>query len=453
MTRVLFIDCATAGFSGDMCLACLADVARQLPEAPFTVDELLATLAIVKQVVPDITRFDMAFPVVDVGGVAVTRFQFSLEEARGERTIHELEHFLDEIVARARLSPQATRFAKATFNNLAQAEMAVHQGHHHHELHFHELSSADTFCDVVGPAFAFDKLGLFDERHWSVQVSPVATGGGRVKIHHGTVPVPAPATSYIIREHHLVTRGGPIEAELLTPTGSALLAALLEEKHAIQTPFHPPMAVDAVGTGGGQKEFPDFLNIARVMVGTTSTTSTTPGASPGAPDGTLESLLGQAGPLPPQQDVLVLETNLDDVTGEDLGGALAALYEAGALDVHVIGTTTKKNRPGHLLRVIAPPERGTALIQGILRETGSLGVRVRLERRVCLDREFEEVTVTVGEISRAIRVKVARDPAGGFVHAKPEFDDLQALATDTGLPVKELRDRTKTAYYKTTSQG
>lgn len=429
MKKILYIDCASAGFSGDICLAALTSLASHLKPVPFTQGEFLEVLKAIPKEIPDVKEFDPSFVDVEEHGVTVTKFNFTLREERTEKTIHELRGCLDKILEAGKFSASAGAFARAVLDKLVNAEMFVHHDHHHHELHLHELSSADTFCDIVGSAYALDRIGVFDRSTWRIFISPVALGGGTVKIHHGIVPVPAPATSFILQNSDLQTKGGPVEFELLTPTGSAILATLLEEKNATLTKAQPLMKIEAIGIGAGQKKFPNLLNAARLVVGHDGNTESLQE----------ENLIGDEELWGDLQRVLVYETNLDDVTGEDIGDLIRSLSGAGALDVHVLPTTTKKNRPGFLLRVISDPGNPNNLVGTIIKMTGTLGVRKRLEYRICLRRAFETVSIIAGGRSHEVRVKLAYDASGTLVNAKPEFEDLKVVSDRTGISPRDLR--------------
>ncbi|MHA1731093.1 MAG: LarC family nickel insertion protein [Promethearchaeota archaeon] len=445
MKKILYVDCSSTGFSGDICLAGLADLAGQLDPRPFKGEELLGVLELVPKVVPDIGEFHPSFEVGESGGVRVTRFELTMREERTERTIHDLQSYLGDLLSLGHFSGEAARFARGVLDKLVGAEMFVHGGHHHRELHLHELSSADTFCDILGPAFALDAMGVFDGDEWEVYIGPVALGGGTVKIHHGTVPVPAPATSYVLQHSGLLTRGGPVDLELLTPTGSAILATLLEEGNAHVATHQPLMVVRAVGVGAGQKVVPGRANAARFFVGDASDGAgvgsewTVGGVSAGIGASAWPAVGEGAARWGKVELVKVLETNLDDVTGEDLGELVHLLYEQGALDVHLVPTTTKKNRPGVLVRVVAEVDGSADLTGTIIRNTGTLGVRFRAEKRECLAREVVRVNLKLGGKEYEVGVKVAKDNSGAIVNFKPEHDDVKRVSRETGAPPREVR--------------
>ncbi|MFZ0010642.1 MAG: nickel pincer cofactor biosynthesis protein LarC [Halobacteriota archaeon] len=293
--------------------------------------------------------------------------------------------------------------ASAIFGILAEAEAAVH-GVHTDELVFHHVGAQDAVADVIGACTAVSHLHVN-----SIFTAPICVGGGSVETDHGHLPVPAPATAAILSKYHLITRGGPVEGELLTPTGAAILAFFT----GISDVFLPQMTIERVGYGAGSRNYL-HANVLRATLGQVN-----------------EELL--------LDDVQVLETNVDDVTGEVLGSLIEGLLEIGALDVAIIPTTGKKSRTGHIIQVIARPAESHRLAKTIIKETGSLGVRITpTHHRIKTLRRFEPVTVRIGNESHAINVKVATDQHGTILNVAAEFDDATALAKKLNIPVKRV---------------
>ena len=293
--------------------------------------------------------------------------------------------------------------ASAIFGILAEAEAAVH-GVHTDELVFHHVGAQDAVADVIGACTAVSQLQVN-----SVFTAPICVGGGSVETDHGHLPVPAPATAAILSKYHLITRGGPVEGELLTPTGAAILAFFT----GISDVFLPQMTIERVGYGAGSRNYL-HANVLRATLGQVN-----------------EELL--------LEDVQVLETNVDDVTGEVLGSLIEGLLEIGALDVAIIPTTMKKSRTGHIIQVIARPAESHRLAKMIIKETGSLGVRITpTHHRIKTMRRFEPVTLRIGNESHAINVKVATDQHGTILNVAAEFDDATALAKKLKIPVKRV---------------
>jgi uncharacterized protein (TIGR00299 family) protein len=301
--------------------------------------------------------------------------------------------------------------AKAVFRILGEAESEVH-GTDLGETHFHEVGADDAIADVAGAALLFDDLDL--DR---VVTTPVSAGGGEVSMSHGTYPVPAPAVVNVAARASWELQGGPEEAELLTPTGAAILAHFAEGVETL-----PPLRVERVGYGAGGWEFPDRPNVLRATVGEAS--------------GALA-----------REDIRVLETNLDDATPETLGALQETLKAAGARDVSVLPATMKKSRPGHLVKVVVRPEDAERVARGLAEETGSLGVRdAGARHRWVASRQYETVALEVDGETYEVTVKAASDSKETVYDVSAEHDDALAVALETGLPVREVRRQAEAAY-------
>ncbi|WP_144796320.1 nickel pincer cofactor biosynthesis protein LarC [Halorubrum depositum] len=303
------------------------------------------------------------------------------------------------------------------FERLGLAEASVH-GTDLDETHFHEVGADDAIADVVGAALLLDDLD--PDR---VVATPVATGGGEVSMSHGVYPVPAPATTEILAGAGFSVVGGPVDRELLTPTGAAILAAVAEGVDRL-----PSLDVDAAGYGAGDATFPDHPNVLRVLVGDGGSEG---GATAGADVGGLV-----------RDEIAVLETNLDDASPEVLGGLQESLVRAGARDVTVVPTTMKKSRPGHLVTVVCKPEDAEAVAERLARETGTLGVRQSgASHRWIAERAFETATLAVDGDAYEVSVKVASTADGDVYDVSAEYDDAAAVAETAGLPVRDVLRR------------
>ncbi|WP_276272616.1 nickel pincer cofactor biosynthesis protein LarC [Haloarcula litorea] len=293
--------------------------------------------------------------------------------------------------------------ALAIFELLGEAEAAVH-GTDLDDTHFHEVGADDAIADVVGAALLLADLGV--ER---VVTTPLSAGGGTVEMSHGTYPVPTPAVVELAERADWALAGGPVDAELLTPTGAAVLAHVAEGVADL-----PSMTVDAAGYGAGGREFDERPNVLRATVGET--------------EGRLR-----------RDDITVLETNLDDASPELLGDLQRSLSAVGALDVSVLPTTMKKSRPGHLVKVICKPEDAQRVARRLAEETGTLGVREHgAGHRWVADREFETVALSIDGEQYEVGVKIASDADGDVYDVSAEFDDAAAVADATGLPVRAV---------------
>ena len=301
--------------------------------------------------------------------------------------------------------------ATAVFRLLGEAEARVH-GTDLEETAFHEVGADDAIADIVGTALLLEDLGV--DR---VVTTPVAAGGGEVSMSHGVYPVPAPAVTYLAEAADWRLKGGPLDSELLTPTGAALLAHIADGVDSL-----PVMDVAASGYGAGTKSFESYPNVLRATVGEA------------------------AGRLEPD-DIRVLETNLDDATPEVLGSLQDRLLEAGARDVTILPATMKKSRPGHLLKIITKPDDVEAVARRLAEETGTLGVReAAAGHRWVADRTFETVAVGLDGESYEVTVKVAADADGSVYDVSAEYDDAARVADAAGVPVREVIRRAEAAY-------
>ncbi|TSD13776.1 nickel pincer cofactor biosynthesis protein LarC [Haloglomus irregulare] len=300
--------------------------------------------------------------------------------------------------------------AREAFRLLGGAEAAVH-GTALKETAFHEVGADDAIADVVGACLLLEDLGV--DR---VVTTPLATGGGTVEMSHGSYPVPTPAVVNLAAEADWELRGGPVDAELLTPTGAAVLAAVAEGVDSF-----PPLRVERSGYGAGGYTFDSRPNVLRATVGE------------------------QRGGLV-RDPVRVLETTLDDATPELLGGLQTRLAEAGARDVTVLPATMKKSRPGHLVQVIVRPADVQRVARALAEETGTLGVReTSADHRWVAERRFETVELDFDGGTHEVTVKIASDDAGAVYDVSPEYDDCEAVAGRVGRPTRAVMRRAETA--------
>ena len=300
--------------------------------------------------------------------------------------------------------------AIATFRRLGEAESSVHDTDLDSTT-FHEVGADDAIADVVGVALLLEDLGV--DR---IVTTPLATGGGTASMAHGEYPVPAPAVVEIAADAEWSLRGGPVDAELLTPTGAAILA-----QFAVGVESLPALDVDAVGYGAGGYDFPDRPNALRALV-------------------------GDGGRGLNRESITVLETNLDDAAPEVLGDLQRSLTDVGARDVTILPTTMKKSRPGHLVKVIVEPDDADRVARRLAVETGTLGIREHgAGHRWVADREFRTAELDVDGETYEVAVKVASDQDGEIYDHSAEYDDAAEVAEATGLPVREVLRRAEAA--------
>jgi pyridinium-3,5-bisthiocarboxylic acid mononucleotide nickel chelatase len=298
---------------------------------------------------------------------------------------------------------------------MGNAESRVH-GTPLDELHLHEMGQQDAVADIVGAVSAFHNLELPRSR---VLCMPVSVGGGYVDTAHGLLPVPAPATLSILDSSNLVWRGGPVEHELLTPTGAAILAYLVK-KYGSTCPEYPLMTSSVTGYGAGSRDT-------------------------GMPN-VLRSVLGELDAGLAIDHVEMLETNVDDVTGEIVGYLIQELMDDGALDVSVIPATMKKGRSGFLIKVVCRSEDTNRLAYKIIAVTGSLGVRlIPVRHRLTALRRMMDIEIQAAGRPYQIPVKVGCDNKGNWINISAEFEDCRRIAQKTGLQVKDLMRRAEEA--------
>lgn len=393
--KTLYLDCGM-GAAGDMLAAALLEL---LPDPGAFVAELNA----------------LGFPGVHIRtepavkcGITGTHFAVTVhgqEEGHGQHHhhhhehehehehehhhsgLHEIEHIVQGHLA---LPERVKRDVSAVYRQLAEAESHAH-GIPVSDIHFHEVGTMDAIADITAVCLLMDRLAPGE-----VIASPVHTGSGQVRCAHGILPVPAPATAYLLRDVPIY--GGTVQGELCTPTGAALL------KHFV-TRFGdmPVMRVSAIGYGCGKKDF-EAANCVRALLGET------------------ENAAGS---------VLNLSCNLDDMTAEAVSFAMERLFDAGALEVYTLSAGMKKSRSGLLLRVICRPQDRETIVQTIFRHTSTIGIRESVNRRYVLEREIQTVDTAYGPVRKKI------SQGFGVTRTKYEYEDLARIAREQNLSLKE----------------
>ena len=304
-----------------------------------------------------------------------------------------------EIIGKAAISDAAKKTAVAVFEALGAAEAKIHASSIE-SVHFHEVGAVDAIVDIVCAAVGAEALGV-DE----IVCSPLNVGGGTVKCAHGTFPVPAPATVELLNNAPVYSSG--IQAELVTPTGAAIVKTLARRFAAF-----PEMKIEKSGYGAGSRDFQGHPNVVRLTVGEAASTLASKTAS---------------------DTVTVLEANLDDLNPQVFGYVMDRLLEEGALDAFGMPVQMKKNRPGTLLTVLCKPQDASKLTQLIFTETTTLGVRRREEARQTLARRWESVRTEWGEV----RIKIA-SMNGTVTNYAPEYEDCRRIAAEHHVPLKTV---------------
>jgi uncharacterized protein (TIGR00299 family) protein len=380
---------ASSGASGDMLLGAL--VGAGVPVGVIA--------EAVEKVAPE--HVAIAPEPVSRNGFAATRCHVEVADSSTHRTWADIR----DLLASAGLHEDVRVLAHDTFDRLATAEATVH-GSHPDDVHFHEVGALDAIADVVGVCAGLAHLDLA-----RLVVSPVAVGSGSVRSAHGTLPVPPPAVTELLRG--VPSYAGPATAlagrrdiELCTPTGAALLVS-----HATGWGPQPAMTVRAVGVGAGSRDPEGHANVLRLLVGEVVSTGSTSR----------------------DRGALVLETNVDDLDPRLWPPVLAALLDAGASDAWLTPILMKKGRPAHTLHVLVRADQVDNVRREVFRHTSTIGVREVAVGKTALDRAMRAVTVD-GE---RIAVKLALLD-GEVVNAQPEYEDVARVATATGRPVKSV---------------
>jgi uncharacterized protein (TIGR00299 family) protein len=376
------------GAAGDMLLGALCGLGVD-------VDSLRAQLASL-----GVDGWTLTVGTVERCGLVATRAEVDAAVVEHHRHWRDI----DALLAGAALPTRAVARARAAFRRLAEVEAAQH-GIAVDAVHFHEVGAVDSIVDTVGVCLALEALGV--DR---VVVGPVGIGHGVVRTAHGVLPVPAPATAALLVGAPVRPVDAPFET--VTPTAAALLVTLADHFGPV-----PAGTLRAVARGAGGRDPATHPNVVSVVL-------------------VEETAAAATSLLPDVVDAVVLATNLDDVTPEVLGHTVERLLALGADDAWIIPMLMKKGRPAHELRVLAAPGRVGVLIDAIARETGTLGVRATAVRKHMAAR----TTTTVEVRGHPVRMKVG--PAG----AKPEHDDLAAVAAATGEPLRRLADEARRSF-------
>lgn len=386
--QIAYFDCFS-GISGDMTLGALLDAGAELS----TLQTAIASLNL----------GDVRLSVSNVSKRGFRGKLLTIDHApeHAHRTLRDIL----ALIRKARISSGAKDLAMRFFERIARAEAKVH-GTTIDRVQFHEVGAIDSIVDMVGVAVAWDMLQI--ERAYA---SPVPTGTGQIRIAHGLVSVPAPATAELLVGVPIAPT--QIGMEMTTPTGAAIITELVSEFGPM-----PPMQVGRIGYGAGRKDMPDRPNLLRILIG------------------------NALKPTSRNDDsILILECNLDDVTGEEIGFAIERLWKAGALDVFTVPIQMKKNRPGTLLTVIARPQDRQVMESILFQQTGTLGIRFRKQARTILPRAAIDVHTPWGVVVG----KVSKLPSGS-INFSPEYDDCKKIAAEFGLRLLDVVRKVEECY-------
>jgi uncharacterized protein (TIGR00299 family) protein len=377
--NIAYFDCV-AGASGDMILGALID-------AGLDEDELSDGLQVL-----GLSEYQLRIGRVQKGAIQATSVDVVITGEVAARRLSDIE----AIILQSDLPTSVKDSSLAIFRRVIEVEAAIH-GADPGEVHLHEVGGTDAIIDVVGSLLGLELLAVE-----KVYASRLPLGHGFVRCAHGLLPVPAPATLELLKGVPVVQYD--VEGELVTPTGAAILTSLAKGYGPM-----PQMEVERIGYGAGKSDF-SFPNVLRLLIGSSPPPATAP-----------------------MEEVILLETNLDDMNPELYEHVMDSLFRAGALDVFLQPIQGKKNRPGVLLSALCHPEARDRLSAILFAETTTLGIRLKTMHRLCLDRETAKVRTPYGEVS----VKVAR-LGEEIVNLSPEYEDCRHLAREIGKPLKEV---------------
>ena len=387
--KTLYLDCSM-GAAGDMLTAALLEL---FPDPDAFMDKLNALA---------IPGVQFRKEIATKCGINGTHISVTVNGEEESEHMHEHSHGhhhssmseIEQIVTGLKLSEKVRRDVLAVYGLIAQAESHVH-GVPVTDIHFHEVGTMDAVADVTAVCLLMNELAP-DE----VVVSPIHVGSGQVRCAHGILPVPAPATAYILKDAPIY--GGSVKGELCTPTGAALL------KHfATRFGDMPVMKTRSIGYGMGKKDF-EIANCVRALLGETKDKNDT---------------------------VLEISCNVDDMTAEAIGFATERLFEGGAMEVYTVPIGMKKSRPGTLIRVMCREEDREKIIALLFRHTTTIGVREAVTRRYVLDRRMEALQTPYGEVRRKV------SSGYGVSRAKYEYDDLARIAKERNISLDEVKKR------------
>ena len=395
---VLVIDSQIAGISGDMLLCSLVNMGANR-------SKIIDGIRNAESLCKDVKVKKVEFVEVKKNSLQATALLLEIDDDVHERKGIEIKEIIEKSAEKLTISESAKTFAIKSIETLIRAESKIH-GEPENSVHFHEAASFDTVIDILGTAIALDDLGCFDD---DIVGTPVAIGGGTMIFSHGISSNPAYAILEIFRESGIITVGGNVKDEMTTPAGASMLVNLIKEC----SEFYPPMKIQSIGYGAGQKDFEGFSNVLKIVRGVVSTKL--------------------------QLDtVKILETNVDDVSGEVLGNMIEKIMAYGAKDVTISSAITKKGRPTNLVSVICDSDTMNSIMDLLVTETGTLGVRVRTSERYIIPRSVKTISVNINGQSFDIRFKI-RD-LNNDSHFKIESDDIKEISGVLSISFKETEE-------------
>ncbi|KAF6246913.1 nickel pincer cofactor biosynthesis protein LarC [Nitrosopumilus sp. b3] len=392
---VVVIDPQVAGISGDMLLSSLVDLGADKTR-------IINGIKDSEKFLSNSTINKIDFQTIQKHGINCQQLILEINEEPHERKGSEIKKAISDSTKALGLSDKSQVFAESCINTLISSESKIH-GIPEDSVHFHEASSIDTLVDIVGVSIALEDLGLFDEK---IICLPVSVGGGTVTFSHGTMSNPASAILEIFKKSNLIVKGNNAKEELTTPTGACILVNMTD----IAMEYYPSMKIDSIGYGAGQKNFETFSNSLKIIRGSNNNFDV--------------------------DSVKILETNVDDVSGEILGNLIEKIMTKGAKDVSIYHGITKKGRPTNLVSVICNDENVDTIVDTLVLETGTLGVRISDSNRFIVPRTIHELSLILD--GHSFKVNYKKSTFKGKTDFKIEFDDLKKISEILDKPIKEI---------------
>ena len=392
---VIVIDPQIAGISGDMLLSSLVNLGAHK-------NKIIEGIIKSQKFLPYSTIKKIDFQKIQKHGIESTELILEIDENISERKGIEIKKAILDSVNGLNLPTKAKIFAELCINTLISSESKIH-GISEDSVHFHEASSIDTLVDIVGTTIALDDLRLFEEK---IVCLPVSVGGGTVSFSHGTMSNPVSAVLQIFKNSNLNIQGDNSKEELTTPTGACILVNLTN--NPVQ--YYPSMNVKSIGYGAGQKDFESFSNVLKIIQGDENNFE--------------------------MDSVKILETNIDDVSGEILGHLIEKIMDQGAKDVSIYPGITKKGRPTNLVCVICDDVKVDTIIDTLVLETGTLGIRISNSNRFIVPRTNHNFALTFD--GKSFEVNYKKSSHNGKTHFKIEFNDLKNMSNALDRPIVDI---------------
>ena len=391
---VLVIDPQIAGVSGDMILCSLVDLGADK-------NKIINGIKQSEKFFSNSSIKKIDFQKIQKHGIQAIQLILEVEEDVAERKGSEIKKAITDSIQNIGLSEKAKIFSESCIDTLISSESKIH-GIPEDSVHLHEASSIDTFVDIVGITIALEDLELFDEK---ILCLPISVGGGNVTFSHGTMSNPASAILEIFKNSNLIIKGNSANEELTTPTGACILLNLTNNSMG----YYPSMKIVSIGYGAGKKDFETFSNVLKIVRGSGNNFDI--------------------------DSVKILETNVDDVSGEILGNLIEKIMEKDAKDISIYHGITKKGRPTNLVSIICSDENVEKIVDTLVLETGTLGIRISESNRFIVPRTIHTISITLN--GKSFQINYKKSFFKGKTDFKIEFDDLKNVSNTIDKSIKE----------------